>query len=75
MDFRNWVLERFTPCVMVIASPEAEAMCQEKNGVTVINLLRPFGFFHHLSGECSPTIYVVLVSRLGRHTGGQPRDF
>ena len=51
MEFRDWILERLTPAVMVISSPEAESMCQEKNGLTVVDLLRPYGFLHQLSGE------------------------
>ncbi len=51
MEFREWILERLTPAVMVISSPEAEEMCQEKNGLTVVDMLRPYGFLHQLSGE------------------------
>lgn len=51
MEFREWILERLTPAVMVISSQEAEEMCQEKNGLTVVDLLRPYGFLHQLSGE------------------------
>lgn len=50
MDFRNWILESFTPVVMVVASAEAEAMVAEQNGLTVVDMLRPYGYFHHLSG-------------------------
>lgn len=50
MDFRNWILETFTPVVMVVASAEAEAMVAEQNGLTVVDMLRPYGYFHHLSG-------------------------
>ncbi|KAL3147776.1 hypothetical protein ABBQ32_002510 [Trebouxia sp. C0010 RCD-2024] len=49
MDFRNWILETFTPVVMVVASAEAEAMVAEQNGLTVVDMLRPYGYFHHLS--------------------------
>ena len=50
MDFRNWILETFTPVVMVVASAEAEALVAEQNGLTIVDLLRPYGYFHHLSG-------------------------
>ena len=53
MEFRNWIMERFTPVVMVVSSPEADRMCEERNGLTVVDLLRPYGFFHHLSGVLS----------------------
>jgi len=49
--FRDYILERYTPSVLVLATAEAEKICQEKNGLSVVDLLRPFGFFHHLSGE------------------------
>ncbi len=48
---KDYILERYTPSVLVLATAEAEAICQEKNGVSVVDLLRPFGFFHHLSGK------------------------
>ena len=48
---KDYILERYTPSVLVLATPEAEKMCQEKNGLSVVDLLRPFGFLHHLSGE------------------------
>ncbi len=51
MEFREWILERLTPAVMVISSQEVEEMCQEKNGLTVVDMLRPYGFLHQLSGE------------------------
>ena len=50
MDFRNWILETFTPVVMVVASAEAEALIVERNGLTIVDMLRPYGYFHHLSG-------------------------
>ena len=51
MEFRDRLLETYSPAVMVVSSPEAEAMVQEKNGLTIVDLLRPFGYFHHLSGK------------------------
>lgn len=53
MDFRNWILETFTPVVMVVASAEAEALIAEHNGLTIVDMLRPYGYFHHLSGTKS----------------------
>ena len=50
MDFRNWILETFTPVVMVIPSREAESLVADGNGLTIVDLLRPYGYFHHLSG-------------------------
>ena len=53
-DLREWALQRFTPVVMVVSTPEAEALCQEANGLTVVDLLRPFGNLHQLSGTMPP---------------------
>ena len=50
MDLRSWIPERFTPVVMVITTPEAEEMVQLSNGLTVVEMLRPQGAFHNLSG-------------------------
>ncbi|KAK9833051.1 hypothetical protein WJX74_005623 [Apatococcus lobatus] len=59
MEFRTQTLEAISPVVMVVASPEAEAICQSQNGLTVTDLLRPYGFFHHLS---------VPVRTVGEHS-------
>ncbi|DBA74127.1 hypothetical protein WJX77_012500 [Trebouxia sp. C0004] len=49
MDFRNWILDTFTPVVMVLPSPEAEALVAQSNGLTIVDMLRPYGYFNHLS--------------------------
>jgi len=51
MDFRSWCLENFTPVVMVVASPAVQEAVQSRNGLTLTDVLRPSGYFHHLSGE------------------------
>ena len=51
MDLKEWIAEQITPAVMVISSPEIEALCQESNGLSMVDLLRPFGFLQQLSGE------------------------
>jgi hypothetical protein len=51
-------LERFkiqlktlwSPTVAVIASDEAENLCLERNGLTVAELLRPFGALRRMNG-------------------------
>lgn len=48
---RGWVQQLYRPVVLVASSPEAEAMCQSKNGLTVVDLLRPFSRVQNLSGE------------------------
>ena len=42
-SLRAWVRERFTPLVMVVASDSVESVCREKNGLSFVDLLRPFG--------------------------------
>ena len=67
MDFRNWILETFTPVVMVVASAEAEALIAEHNGLTIVDMLRPYGYFHHLSGtklQLQRTDLTELYSKL-----------
>jgi hypothetical protein len=51
MELKEFILERFSPVVMVISSPEVDAMVEGANGLTVSDLLRPHGFLRHLSGE------------------------
>lgn len=55
MEFRNWILETFTPVVMVMPSAEAESLVADRNGFTIVDLFRPYGYFHHLSG--TPTLH------------------
>ena len=63
MDFRNWILESFTPVVMVVASAEAEALVAEQNGLTIVDMLRPYGYFHHLSGMRSKNTNSIICCR------------
>eukprot|EP00884_Botryococcus_braunii_P008616 jgi/Botrbrau1/17756/Bobra.0127s0015.1 len=49
MELKEFILERFSPVVMVISSPEVDAMVGGANGLTVPDLLRPHGFLRHLS--------------------------
>ena len=51
MEMKEWIQENFTPAVMVISSPEVEALCQECNGFNIVDMLRPFGYLQQLSGE------------------------
>lgn len=64
MDFRSWVLESYTPVVMVVASPAVEAAVQQRNGLTIADLLRPSGYFHHLSGTL-PAVQNPCACRMG----------
>jgi hypothetical protein len=71
MDFRSWALESYTPVVMVVASPAAEAAVQSKNGLTVADMLRPSGYFHHLSGalHVDPVASALFPARCVRGPG------
>lgn len=63
MEFRRWVLETFSPVVMVVASPALEAAVQRHNGLNVTDVLRPSGYFRHLNGA---------TSRLRKQTANDP---
>ena len=67
MDFRNWILETFTPVVMVIPSREAESLVADRNGLTIVDLLRPYGYFHHLSGMSAHACLHAFVQRNNSH--------
>ena len=59
MDLREWIGEQITPAVMVISSPEIEALCQESNGLSMVDLLRPFGFLQQLSGKLALLVFLL----------------
>jgi len=50
----------WSPTIAVIASDEAENLCLESNGLTVAELLRPFGALRRMNGgmggECTMNI-------------------
>lgn len=66
MEFKDFILERFSPIVMVISSPEVDVMVGEANGLTVPDLLRPHGFLRHLSGESTDTPLKLIGFRYPR---------
>jgi hypothetical protein len=43
MDFASFVKGMISPKVLVVASPDATALCMKNNGLTFTQLLRPFG--------------------------------
>lgn len=49
-DVREWVCSQWDPVIMVQASPEVDAMCMESNGMSFVELLRPFGTIRELNG-------------------------
>lgn len=48
---KAWLAELWAPAVSVIVSPEADALCQAANGLSVVSLLRPFGVLAQLNGS------------------------
>ncbi|GMH36041.1 hypothetical protein BSKO_03909 [Bryopsis sp. KO-2023] len=48
-SLRSWVRERFVPVVMVLSSDEAETICREKNGLNLVDVLRPFGHLANIN--------------------------
>ncbi len=61
MELKEFIMERFSPVIMVISSPEVDAMVGGANGLTVPDLLRPHGFLRHLSGRWRFSGFRVLV--------------
>ena len=56
-SIRQWIVESMTPVVMIISSPEADAMLADRDGLTVADLLRPSAFLRQLNGNvptCPP---------------------
>ena len=53
MDFRNWILETFAPVVMIVPSPGPDTLIAKHNGLTMVDALRSYEYFHHLSGAKS----------------------
>jgi hypothetical protein len=59
-ELKTYVQGLFTPVVMVISSPEAEAICL-KNNLHFAELLRPFCKLSNLNGTTPSTEYVGLI--------------
>jgi hypothetical protein len=51
MDIRTLIEERFAPTVLVTATPAAEALVQTKNGLSIVDILRPYSHVRNLNGE------------------------
>lgn len=49
-NFKAQLKMLWSPAVAVIASDEAEKLCIERNGLTVAELLRPFGALRRMNG-------------------------
>ncbi|KAG2449122.1 hypothetical protein HYH02_005870 [Chlamydomonas schloesseri] len=42
VDIRPWLQEQYAPAVLVASTPAAEALIQSKNGLGLVDLLRPY---------------------------------
>ena len=49
-SFKAQLKTLWSPAVAVIASEEAEKLCWESNGLTITELLRPFGVLRKMNG-------------------------
>ena len=47
---KEWLGATWLPCVMVLASPDADRACVEGTGLHFAELLRPFGVLRELNG-------------------------
>lgn len=50
-SFRTWVEDLHTPVVLVASTPSAENICVSKNGLGIVDVLRPFSQIPRLDGE------------------------
>ncbi|MEW5318844.1 MAG: hypothetical protein WDW38_010029, partial [Sanguina aurantia] len=49
MDLKLWLQELYQPVCMIVASPAAEALCQSKNGLSLVDILRPHSHVSQLN--------------------------
>jgi hypothetical protein len=78
-DAKAWLQDRFQPVILVSATPAVEATCQSKNGLSIVDILRPFGAMQQLNGMhranlVSATWLILLVvhSSSPAHRGHLP---
>ncbi|KDD73196.1 hypothetical protein H632_c2438p0, partial [Helicosporidium sp. ATCC 50920] len=67
-DVREWVCSQWDPVIMVQASPEVDAMCLESNGMSFVELLRPFGTIRELNGAAGVPIRTVAEQSVRLHS-------
>jgi hypothetical protein len=48
---RVWLQELFAPVVLVAATPAADGIITARNGLTLVDLLRPYSHVTQLSGK------------------------
>ncbi len=52
-QLRGWLQDHFLPVVAVAATPAAEAICQGRNGLSLVDLLRTQAHVGGLNGGLS----------------------
>lgn len=56
----SWLQEElFSPVIAVAATPAADSILAARNGLTLVDLLRPFNEVTGINGE--PTLYPLTV--------------
>ena len=61
-SIRQWITEQMTPVIMIISSPEADAILADRDGLTVADLLRPLAFLRQLNGASPPPFPAIGLS-------------
>ncbi|GLC57223.1 hypothetical protein PLESTB_001201000 [Pleodorina starrii] len=77
MDIRPWLQDLYAPAVLVAATPAAEAVVQVKNGLSLVDLLRPYSSVYQLNvpvrvGESSVRVQDLRVRFYDAATLYQP---
>ncbi|GIL54165.1 hypothetical protein Vafri_9740 [Volvox africanus] len=77
MDIRPWLYDLYAPSILVAATPAAEAVLQVKNGLSLVDLLRPYSNVYQLNvpvrvGEASVRIQDLRIRFYDAATLYQP---
>lgn len=57
---REWLQQQFKPVVQVSASPAAQLICA-KNGLELVDVLRPYSQLSQLQGGCTSCMQALCV--------------
>lgn len=49
-DMKSWVQGLHGPVVMVASSPAADGLCTTRNGLSIVDILRPYSHLTQLKG-------------------------
>ena len=50
VDVRSWVESHFHAVVLVACTPAADNICSSKNGLSIVDVLRPYSHIPQLNG-------------------------